>query len=490
MIIEEAMTPPSPREELPLKLPDLVISPEDPWNDDVLGRRDLGARLTRLIQNQQAPFVISIDGSWGTGKTFLLQRWQASLERQGFRAIYFNAWEDDFCDDPLLAILGQLSEYFKEGKLKEFASEFFRIAGTLLKQNALSVLHHYTGLTGELDGKEQPQRDLLQEYLDQRATKDELKQHLVKMAAAVYKDSEHPLVFIIDELDRCRPTFAIELLERVKHIFDVPNLVFVFGINRNELCSALQSVYGNIDATVYLRRFFDMEFMLSETDSADFCRNLIDRFEIAGYFAELGKSAATNLHVEEFRDLAQWIPAFWRNFGMSLRDIDYCVRMIALVCRNLQPEQFMYPWLLSVLIPLKLTNPTLYRRFIQGNCHASTIIDYVDNDITYDYNPSSVSHPMGAEHIMDLIETHLYRAESQRDSNTEPPTFLTQLRLLHRDTDLTHPMFVSEKTKRSSKERLEKLIRLSNPQAMPGYWGNMLDHIAGMIDLHQSLVRR
>ena len=167
---------------------------------------------------------------------------------------------------------------------------------------------------------------------------DELKQHLVKMAAAVYKDSEHPLVFIIDELDRCRPTFAIELLERVKHIFDVPNLVFVFGINRNELCSALQSVYGNIDATVYLRRFFDMEFMLSETDSADFCRNLIDRFEIAGYFAELGKSAATNLHVEEFRDLAQWIPAFWRNFGMSLRDIDYCVRMIALVCRNLQPE--------------------------------------------------------------------------------------------------------------------------------------------------------
>ncbi len=122
----------------------------------MLGRRDLAIRLTRLVQSQKAPFVISIDGTWGTGKTFLLQRWQASLERQGFRAIYFNAWEDDFCDDPLLAILGQLSEYFKEGKLKEFASEFFRIAGTLLKQNALSVLHHYTGLTGELDGKEQP----------------------------------------------------------------------------------------------------------------------------------------------------------------------------------------------------------------------------------------------------------------------------------------------------------------------------------------------
>ena len=62
-------------------------------------------------------------------------------------------WEDDFCDDPLLAILGQLSEYFKEGKLKEYASEFFRIAGTLLKQNALSVLHALHWIDGGTRGK-------------------------------------------------------------------------------------------------------------------------------------------------------------------------------------------------------------------------------------------------------------------------------------------------------------------------------------------------
>ena len=71
-------------------------------------------------------------------------------------------------------------------------------------------------------------------------------------------------MFIIDELDRCRPTFAIELLERVKHIFDVPNIVFVFGINRAELVKSLESIYGEIDAGTYLRRFFDMEFVLPE----------------------------------------------------------------------------------------------------------------------------------------------------------------------------------------------------------------------------------
>ena len=85
------------------------------------------------------------------------------------------------------------------------------------------------------------------------------------------------MVFIIDELDRCRPTFAIELLERVKHIFDVPNLVFAFGINRDELCSSLQSIYGNIDADVYLRRFFDMEFTLPQTQTQRSFARYLDR---------------------------------------------------------------------------------------------------------------------------------------------------------------------------------------------------------------------
>ena len=82
-------------------------------------------RLTNLARNQSAPFVISIHGYWGTGKTFMLKRWQKDLERQDFKAIYLNAWEDDFGDDPLLAIIGQLSEYLKEGALRTIASLVF-----------------------------------------------------------------------------------------------------------------------------------------------------------------------------------------------------------------------------------------------------------------------------------------------------------------------------------------------------------------------------
>ena len=89
-----------------LKLPETDVSAAEPWADDVLDRNQLAERLTNLIQNQSAPFTFSIHGNWGTGKTFLLRRWQKELENEGFKAVYFNAWEDDFCDDPLLAILG------------------------------------------------------------------------------------------------------------------------------------------------------------------------------------------------------------------------------------------------------------------------------------------------------------------------------------------------------------------------------------------------
>ena len=83
----------------------------------MLDRKEIADRLTSIIRGQEAPFVISLDGRWGTGKTFLLKRWQQDLENQGWQAIYYNAWEDDFAGDPLLSITGQLSEHLEKTTL-------------------------------------------------------------------------------------------------------------------------------------------------------------------------------------------------------------------------------------------------------------------------------------------------------------------------------------------------------------------------------------
>ena len=394
------------QKSVPLKLSEPVVDSTNPWADDLLARQVIATRLTNLVATQEPPLTISLHGQWGTGKTFMLKRWQKDLEGKGFKAIYFNAWEDDFCDDPLLAILGQMTETLKEGDLKSLTQEIVATAVTLFKKNALSVLYNKTGITLETD---QNERDLLKEYLNQRATKDELKENLAKLSATIFDETKHPLVFISDELDRCRPTFAIELLERVKHIFDVSNMVFVFGINRDELCKSLTSVYGEINADVYLRRFFDFEFNLPEVNSRGFAEQLIDRFQLVHAFRGLSHAASAPVHYRDYDNYRTIVPKLWSALGLSLRDIDYGVRLLALLARSLQPRTFTHPFLLVILIAMKFKRPEFYRSLIAGNFETSDVMDYISGELKRDQVDDEVTR------CLDRSEGFLYCADSSND---------------------------------------------------------------------------
>ena len=475
------------QDSLLLKVPERDVSPEEPWDDDALGREEIATRLTNLIRSQSAPFVISIDGYWGTGKTFLLRRWQKALEKEGFRAIYFNAWEDDFCDDPLVAILGQLSEYFEESPLQSLANKVVEVGIPLLKQNIRGVLENKTGITLELKEDKKNGQDALKSYRFQRATKDELKNRLSEMSAKVREETGHPMVFIIDELDRCRPTFAIELLERVKHIFDVPNLVFVFGINREELCSSLQSVYGTIDASIYLRRFFDMEFTLPAVDAEKFGRHLMQQFELDKFFEAFSKAAGVAEHHREFYGLFNNYPEIWSRLGLSLRDIDYCVRLIALVARNLEPRNPMYHQLLGLLVSLKLKSPDLYRQYMQGSCLGSEIMDYLDEIIPLQTRDRS------SIYAYEVLEAYLYVGDNRRNNLFPTPSSAQdQLQLLSDGMKLTHPQYLSGRTQNSGVQRSQELLRLISNDPVLRYPNNhnIVGYLGTLIDLHQELVRR
>lgn len=351
-----------------LKVVEPRVNLVTPWTDDKLDRQKIAERLTTVIEDQEAPFVLSLDGRWGTGKTFLLRRWRQELQNKGYQAIYFNAWEDDFCDDPLLAIIGQLTEHFPEGKLKAMAARIGEVALPILTGRVLGV---------SLKKEDLSRKDLLADYRTQLRTKREIRDRLTDLAALVRKESKQPLVFIIDELDRCRPTFAIELLERVKHIFDVPNIVFVFGINRDELVKSLKSLYGDIEAGVYLRRFFDMEFVLPEADPETFCHHLLESYNLWPHFQLSRGPIAFGSRSDEYGAIVGQLHQFFGQLGLSLRDMDYCLRVLALATRGLAPGRTLFPYALVVLISTKVVNVELYRRFMSGEAAGAEIIDYI-----------------------------------------------------------------------------------------------------------------
>ena len=476
------------KETLLLKLSEPEIQGDNPWADDALKRADVADKLTKLISGQSDPFVISLHGHWGTGKTFLLKRWQKQLENDGFRAIYFNAWEDDFCDDPLVAIIGQLSDFSERKKLQELSGQIKKAAKSLLIQGAMSTLHKVSDVNLDEILKQFADKTL-DEYSQQGEKKNELKTALQELSGKVKADTGHPLVFIIDELDRCRPTFSIELLERVKHIFDIPDMVFVFGINRDELCSSIRSVYGEIGADTYLRRFFEMEFLLPDIDSKVFCKHLIGRYQLEQFFTKLSERTGHTNYYEDFEQFSRFFQALSGYSGLSLRDIDYCIRLIVFIGKNSTENFFMSELILPLLMILRLKNNTLYQEYMRGDRMGSEVMNYVDELIP----PESREHSL--EDNLNELEIRLYLTDRTKLENRSKAVdeFERLYQNLKEERETLQTPYLSERTQKSDLERIERMHEIagyySSRRNIHYFSKDLIARLSGLIELSQSFMR-
>ena len=365
----------------------------DIWGDDALGREKFAGDLTRIVKNaaEHKSFTLSLHGDWGTGKTYLLQRWHKQLQKEEWRAVYFNAWEDDFQADSLTAIVGQLWKEIKEGDFAEIGKSLKSLVGNL-GEKALGVVG------GKKKDLQSTAEQTVDDYLAVRGKLDDFKVRLKKLAKAVKNKTGFPLVFIVDELDRCRPTFAIEVLERIKHLFDVPNIAFVFGVNKTELKKSIRSVYGCINAEDYLRRFFDIGLTLPSANLSVYCKHLLKSNDLANALNHLGeKRGGWTKATSEFSD------HLIGHTEMSLRQLEHVVRLLryAINARIASGETLTAEaWSIFVLALLKVKNPDLYAKFIGGKCRCAEVIDYI---------LAPLPEPMGdAEKAAQVVESAIY----------------------------------------------------------------------------------
>ncbi len=338
---------------LPTRFDNQKISEKNPWNDDKLERKKFADVLTNKVKNGLSPYTISINGSWGTGKTFLLQRWRQQLENEGYKAIYYNAWEDDFCVNPLVSIIGQIAMDIKDNDLINSIKEI--AIPLLIKQSLNRINLTPEELQSEI-GK------TISNYSEQTAQIKKLKERLEKLTTTVEKDTEHSLIFIIDELDRCRPTFAIEILERIKHLFNIPGIIFVLGMNRTELEKSIKHVYGNINSEDYLRRFCDIDLTLSAPKSSNYYLHLANSKKHSLSALTQGKNYEADL---------------FDYLNISLRDTEYCFRVLCFILNEEYSYEKKEGWVATclIIILLRMTNSELYWRFIQGQSSCVEVIN-------------------------------------------------------------------------------------------------------------------
>lgn len=259
------------------------VKDNKPFDNDLLGRKDIAQLWQDTLLKSGKHFVMAVDASWGMGKSYFARNWECKLLHDDYKVCYIDAFEYDFTDDPFMTITSNLIEAFEFTELEDVSNKlntFFRafkghlvaavpaLVGGVVK--IVSTIPQIGGIADigssltnatakavkEAKNKSMnPADEVLQSDLSYNAAMTQFKNKLKELIKK--QNSDKPFIVIVDELDRCKPTYAIEFLEKLKHLFDIPNMIFILFINEDELVNAISHTYG-IDGKNYLGKFIQV----------------------------------------------------------------------------------------------------------------------------------------------------------------------------------------------------------------------------------------
>lgn len=251
--------------------------------NDAIGRNRQLDTLMKFLNSLDESIVIGINDAWGTGKTVFVKQLKlmASQEpgldnvsnidksvieqfQNRFACYYFNAWEYDYMPDSLYALsLGIISQAGFVGKTKRSLCKLPRM---------ISPSDVIKRLSGDFVNPDKA-KDVVDLALSVLKIREDVQLFIEELKE---ESSNKKLIFIIDEIDRCKPSFAVDLLEIIKHYFQIDGVIFVIATNNSALSSTIKHYYGqDYNGGAYLERFFDFTIFLKRPDTKNYMK-LID----------------------------------------------------------------------------------------------------------------------------------------------------------------------------------------------------------------------
>jgi hypothetical protein len=354
---------------------------------DIFSRKDFGERLANLVEQSNGNLVIALDAKWGEGKSTFIKMWRGYLEHNRenkIKSIYFDAFANDYQKDPFLALAAEMYELIKD-KPKEKKEEFKRKAGNAVKSMARGAIKIAVRATsgGILDGSvvDSAEKDistLLANQVDdliadklQNTAKDKLAlSQFREYLEGLSVEEGSPIVFIIDELDRCRPDFALELVEQVKHLFSVPGITFLLVLNRTQLEESIKTRYGNgVEATLYLQKFVNLWLSLPrksdqyQDDGAQYVRHALKSM------LNEGEQFVNADSIELLSELVKCLKP-------SFREIEQILSYFALIQNMADNSSHNLPFqaITAFICYLKASKPELIKRIEDGDIDMESLM--------------------------------------------------------------------------------------------------------------------
>ena len=375
--------------------------------DDTIGRDEDIYKFANILNEIDDCCSIAIDDRWGNGKTFFVKQTKMVLdaynnftnnidgpsknriknklnsfyseEAINFRpqvCVYYDAWENDNDDDPMLSLVYSIMKSANVDFLSKLDVNIWKLASSVMDfftaKNWSDIIDSFQS-DNPLESLQQP-KDI------EERIKDFLQSLLPKHGDR--------LIIFVDELDRCKPSYAVKLLERIKHYFSNDNITFVFSVNLMELQHTIKQHYGNdFDACRYLDRFFDLRMSLPEIDKRKFFQNM-----------NFGNT---------IWDVNKICLEFAKNYKFSLREMGKYVRLMKIanydITHSISPTRryidnatgFCLLYIVPVMIGLKIVDINKYNNFISGE-NAEPFIslsDHISEAYLWNYDESNGNVP-------------------------------------------------------------------------------------------------
>ncbi|MBR3078344.1 MAG: hypothetical protein IKH01_00850 [Prevotella sp.] len=387
-----------------LKAKEIEIPTNMPFQNCALGREKYANILTDVISYYASEgCVLSINAEWGAGKTTFVKMWQKKLKNTAFSTLYFNAWECDYTTDPLIALLSELEDlHGNQETYQNIASNLGRILWAVTVSAGKQFIKNKVGVDSvvvenTINEISELGEEALKEYKEQQGNLKAFRELLTEYIAS--SSNGKPVVFFIDELDRCNPTFAVRLLERIKHLFNIPNIIFVLSVNNKQLEYAIQGYYGSsaFNAKEYLRRFIDIEYNLPEPDLDSFCRYLYKRYDFDSFFNNKERNEYRQMQREgdAFMDIVRVVVSPEQ---ITLRDIEQMFIFIRLALNGFAPNSMSISNVFFLLVYWKFTDGNLYQAI--------------------------VNHKLGCKDLLKEIEKRTPRSKMIQGQEIEPRSFI------------------------------------------------------------------
>lgn len=392
-------------------------------NNNSLSRNKNLNTVMNFLNNIDNQLVLNLDDNWGTGKTVFLRQLiylgneENSIEsipdissnvvkefREKYHTFYFNAWEHDFYDDPLESLIYSLLMKIKsddeinsiEKETLDYITGLLKKAGILALDKTIKKIS--SGMIELQDFKQSENKTTTR-----IVSMEEKKNTITKLVECILESKQKNLLIVIDELDRCKPSYAVKILEVIKHFFVNNETVFLFGSNKEELAKTVEHEYGTkFEGYKYLNRFFDFEFSLPSINSKEYIYSQLNPESRSHYYYLSSVKVCNyfNFHMRDINKYCSLCGTLNKFFDNSIYGIE----------KNRLIQFLILPYSLG----LKIESAEKFKLFINGQGLEDLLNFYSFDPVYFDNLATEKTAFEKLKKIYELFEIAKKRKELNR----------------------------------------------------------------------------